>query len=245
MTPQFTNRFIDSIEAVAPQTEAGAVVAGTNAVTDLVERVQSLRDKPMTLAAAQEVDEALGDAISREYGVTGLSKDGYKLLDIQHSLRDQIANAGAGDTVGGTAGFDALVPARKAWSQARKMDDLERIQARAALTDNPATSIKTQVRNIITNPVKARGYTPEELNALRDAATRGTLGNVLHVFGSRLVPLALGAASLEHGGIVGALLAAGASHIGTSYVRDLASHLQQGRLDRAIGVVGQGVPPPP
>ena len=137
LTPQFTNKFIDSVGSVAPQTEAGAAVTGTNAVTGLVDRLQSLRDKPMTLQAAQEVDEGLSNLIDKEYGVTGLSKDGKKLLDIQGTLRDQINNAGSGDTSGGTAGFDALNTARQAWSQAMKMGDLERIQERAATDGQP------------------------------------------------------------------------------------------------------------
>ncbi len=244
LTPQFTNKFIDSVGSVAPQTEAGAAVTGTNAVTSLVDRLQTLRDKPMTLQAAQEVDEGLSNLIDKEYGVTGLSKDGKKLLDIQGTLRDQINNAGAGDTTGGTAGFDALNTARQAWSQAMKMGDLERIQARAAPTDNPATSIRTQVRNLITNQAKSRGYTPDEIDALTDAANRGTLGGLLHVFGSRLVPIAAGAAGLSHGPW-GMLIGAGASHVGTGYLRDWATNIQQNRLSNAIGVVGQGVPPPP
>ena len=243
LTPQFTNKFIDSVGSVAPQTEAGAAVTGTNAVTGLVDRLQSLRDKPMTLQAAQEVDEGLSNLIDKEYGVTGLSKDGKKLLDIQGTLRDQINNAGSGDTSGGTAGFDALNTARQAWSQAMKMGDLERIQERAALTDNPATSIRTQVRNLITNQAKSRGYTPDEIAALTDAANRGTLGGLLHVFGSRLVPIAAGAAGLSHGPM-GMIAGAGLSHIGTGYLRDWATNIQQNRLGNAIGVVGQGVPPP-
>ena len=243
LTPQFTNKFIDSVGSVAPQTEAGAAVTGTNAVTGLVDRLQSLRDKPMTLQAAQEVDEGLSNLIDKEYGVTGLSKDGKKLLDIQGTLRDQINNAGSGDTSGGTAGFDALNTARQAWSQAMKMGDLERIQERAALTDNPATSIRTQVRNLITNQSKSRGYTPDEIAALTDAANRGTLGGLLHVFGSRLVPIAAGAAGLSHGP-AGMIVGAGLSHVGTGYLRDWATNIQQNRLGNAIGVVGQGVPPP-
>ena len=42
------------------------------------------------------------------------------------------------------------------------------------------------------NAKKSRGYTDEELAALRDAADRGALGNTLHIFGSRLVPYAAG-----------------------------------------------------
>ena len=243
LTPQFVNKFIDSVGSVAPQTEAGAAVTGTNAVTGLVDRMQNLRDQPMTLAAVQEVDEGLSNLIDKEYGVTGLSKDGKKLLDIQGTLRDQINNAGVGDTTGGTTGFDALNTGRQAWSQAMKMGDLERIQERAALTDNPATSIKTQVRNLITNQSKSRGYTPDEVDALTDAANRGTLGGVLHVFGGRLVPMIAGAAGLSHGP-VGGLVAAGMTHAGAGYLRDWATSIQQNRLGNAIGVVGQGVPPP-
>jgi len=244
LAPGFVNKFIDGVEKILPQTEAGKVVAGESPTSALVQRLQTVRDKPMTLQAVQEVDEAYGSLIDKEYGVKGLSKEGQKLVEMQQAFREHIDNAGPGDITGGTAGFDALSPARKAWSQARKLDDLERIQLRASMTDNPATSIKTQIRTLLTNRTKSRGYDAAETAALEEAAKRGTLGSVLHVFGSRLVPLAAGAAGAG-GGLASSILSAGVAHLGTAKLRDWGTALQENRLNNVMGVLGQSVPPNP
>src|SRR5207344_791188 len=69
LTADFAKKWFDKAAAELPQTEAGKVVGGKSPVSDLVARVQSLRDKPMTFQAVQEVDEALGGLIDKEYGV--------------------------------------------------------------------------------------------------------------------------------------------------------------------------------
>ena len=160
----------------------------------------------------------------------------------KRTLADQIDDPAAGDSAGNASALAAFAPARQAWSQAMKMDDLERIQYRAGLTDNPATSIKTQIRGLLTNP--RNSYTDVERAALEEAATRGTLGSALHVFGGRLVPLVAGAAGLSHGPF-GAVVSAAATHMGSGYLRDWASRIQQNRLGGAISTMGQSVPPPP
>jgi hypothetical protein len=245
LTPQFTNKFIDSVAASNPQTEAGQAVAGQNSISALADRLQSLKDQPMTLQGAQEVDEALGGLITKEFGVKGLTKDGMNLQNVQRSFRDQITNAEPGDVTGGTAGFDALGPARKAYSQAMKLDDMERIQERADLTLNPATSIQTQIRTLLTNRTKARGYSPEEISALHDAAERGVVGGALHVFGNRLIPMVGGAVGFLHGGPVGTMVGAGMSHVAGSFMRNMGSNLQAKRLSNVTDVLGRGIPPNP
>ena len=245
LTPQFTDKFVDAVAAAGKQTEAGQATAGQNAVSALAERLQELRGKPLTLRAAQEVDEALGDLIDKEFGVRGLSKDGQKLAGIQRDFRDMIESAGKDDMVGGSAGFDALVPARKAWSQAMKMDDLERIQNRANMTDNPATSFKTQIRTLLNNRTKSRGYSDEEIAALQNAADRGVLGSALHVFGSRLVPLVAGGVGFGTGGPFNAILNAAAAHGVSSLLRQGATGIANRRLNNALATIARNVPPNP
>ena len=244
LSPQFTNKFVDSVAAADKQTEAGRATVGQTEVNKLADRLQAIKDQPMTLQAAQEVDEGIGSLITKEFGVKGLSPDGVKLLEIQHGFRDMIENAGPGEVTGGTDGFDALGPARKAWAQSRKLDDLERIQQRADLTDNPATSVRTQIRTLLTNRAKVRGYSPEEVAALTDAADRGVVGGALHVFGSRLLPLAAGAVGLSHGPVSAAIHAAIAQPVAGA-LRAGASGIATRRLNRAAQTIGEGVPPNP
>lgn len=244
LLPDFTNRFIDKAESIAPQTTEGRAIAGDTAITGLVDRIQALRDQPISLAGAQEIDESLGDMIDKEYGLKGMSKEGRNLLDLQTTFRNMILDAGPADTANGTEGFDAIKQGRAAWAQAMKMGDLERILNRAEQTDNPVTSIRAGVRALTSNPARMRGYSPEEVEALKDAASRGVLGGALHVFGSRLTPLAVGAAGLSTG-FVPALIGAGVAHGVTTGLRNWATSIQTGRANNAMSVLGAGVPPPP
>jgi hypothetical protein len=156
-----------------------------------------------------------------------------------------IANAGPEDVQGGTAGFDALTKARQAWASAMKMSDLERIQARADMMDNPATGIKSGIRTLLSNPARARGYSDAEIQALKTAADRGYIGGALHVFGSRLLPL-MGAVTGAHGaGVIGAVVGGGVSHGLGEAVRGAAGRLQSSRLRNAMDAIGANVPEPP
>lgn len=241
LTPEFANKFVDKAQNLAPQTPEGQAVVGNSAITDMAARLEALRDKPISLAGAQEIDEGIGNLIDKEWSPQGLSKDGKNLLDLQSTFRDSIRNAGPVDTVGGTEGFDALKNARGAYSQAMKMQDLERIQSRAAMTDNPATGVKSGIRTLLSNPTRSRGYSPEEISALQDAGNRGALGGILHVFGSRLIPLATGAAGTP-GGVLGALGGAAAGYGASTLMRNAASALQAKRLSNALSTLGEGVP---
>lgn len=243
LLPEFTNKFIDKAESIAPQTPEGRAIAGDTAITGLVERIQALRDEPISLQGAQEIDERLGDLIDKEFGLKGLSKEGHELLDLQTTFRNMILDAGPADAANGIEGFEAIKQGRLAWAQAMKMMDFERILNRAELTDNPVTSIRTGIRTLLSNPARVRGYSPEEIAALKDAANRGVIGSVLHVFGSRLTPIAVGAAGLSTGVIPG-LIGAGVTHGLTSMMRSGATSLQMGRANRAMSVLGGGVPPP-
>jgi len=240
LTPQFTSKFIDEVQKIAPQTEEGLAVAGETPITSLVNRIKQLADKPISLAGAQEIDEALGNMIDKEYGLKGLSKEGNNLLDLQSTFRDMIAKAEPSDVSGGAQGFDALTRARAVWAQAMKMGDLERIAARADGQAQPSTGIITGVRTLLANPKRLRGYSPEEIAALQQARDRGTLGEAAYQLGSRLVPMVAGGIGAV-GGVPGAIGAYAVTHFGSNYARNLATRMQQNRLQGAMDVLGQGV----
>ena len=246
LSPAFTNRWIDAASKIGPQTEAGKIVSGTNPMSALTERLQQLRDQPLTLKEVQDIDEGLGNLIDSEHDVTGLSKVGKNLLNVQSTLRNMIAGAGPADVTGGTAGFDALNQGRAAWSQAMKMSDLERIQTRAAMMDQPATGFKTGIRTLLNNPSRVRGYSPDEIAALKDAQNRGVIGQALHVLGSRLLPLV--GAALGHegggGGLIGSAIGGAAGHVASSVARNAAEALQAARMQNAMDTVARNMPPP-
>jgi hypothetical protein len=244
LTPEYSGKLLDDA-MTSTQGEAGKAVAGDNAVTALQARLQTLRGKPLSLQDAQDMDEQIGGLITKEYGLKGLSKEGQQLEDIQKAWRDRINAAGPGDITGGQEGFDALAPARQAWSTAMKMADVERIQARADATQNPTTSFATQINNLINSATKSRGYSDEDIAALKAAADRGKIGTVLHALGNRLIPIAAGATEAGTGGLTGGLAAAMTAHYVGGAFRDAGNALQTARINKAYRILGRNAGPPP
>ena len=240
LTPKFTNDFIEEAAKHAPQTEEGKIVLGENSVTQLVSRLQNLKDKPLSLDAAQEIDEGLGAMISKEYGLTGLSKEGHKISEMQSNFREQIENAGAEHTTGGTAGFDALKSARKAWAQAAKMRDIEQVITRSQHSEQPVTALRSGFRTILSNPKKLRGFSKEEIAALKEAAKTGVVTDIYRQLGSRLVPLAAEATGAAVGGLPGWAAGAAVGNVGASLARDAATARQMKKVNNLMGVLGRG-----
>jgi hypothetical protein len=207
LKPEFTNQFVDEIQKLKPQTEIGKIVGGDSPFTKVVEKVSAIRDKPITLEAAQELDELLGEAIDDFTDMGRVTKQGKKLLDVQSTFRSMIEDAGEDLIEGGKEGFAALKEGRKLWATSRKLADIERIINRAELTDNPATSIKSGFRVLLSNPNRLKGFSPEEIKAMRQAAKDGIVPDALRtLFGSRLLPIITGAS----GGGLGATATASA-----------------------------------
>lgn len=245
LTPEFTDKFIDSAAKVAPQTEGGLIVAGENAVTNLVKRIENLRGKPLSLDTVQEIDEQLGDLIDKEYTLGRLSKEGKHIADIQSAFREQIERAKAGEVEGGKNGFNALKNARSAFAQSAKMRDIERLKERAERSEQPITVWRTAVKNILTNPAKSRGYSKEELAALERSANVGPTTQLLRLFGSGWVPHMMALGGLAEGGgftAGGALGAVAGEAIGgalRSGARSAATSLQMRKADEALRVLGK------
>lgn len=219
LTPASTDAWIDEASKVLPQTPAGKLVLGETPTTKLVDRLDELRGKPLTLAETQEIDSALGDAMQSEvHPQTGiLNSEGNKLLKIQQSLRDTWENATAANTTGGTGGFEALQQGRSLWAAQAKMNDIERIMNRAADTDNVAQAIRTGFRTLKANPGRMRGFTPVEKTAIARAAKTGLITDALRIAGSRLNPIIAGAAGGGFAGAAGAYaLSTGARALATS-----------------------------
>lgn len=232
-----TDSLIDKTASQAPQTLAGKATIGTSPVSDLVSRWGVLRGQPLDMSSVQEMDEGLGSLIDKEVQPNGrLSKAGKDLMDTQTNFRNMVMDH---DTAGG----DALQNARQAWAQGAKMSDLEKIQTRADLSDNPATTIKSGIRTLLSNPARTRGWSPDEVSVLKSAADRGALGGTLHVFGSRLIPLITGMVGESVGGPVGAMVGAGLGQGGSSLMRSGATAIQNSKLNDVFRALGKNAPP--
>lgn len=240
LTPEFSDKFVDTISKLKPQTSLGQAVTGETPFTQMVDKLQVLRGKPISLDTAQEIDEALGDAIDNqvEHGV--VNKQGKKLLDLQSSFRNSINDAQPGDIIGGTQGFDALEQGRKLWGASRRMDDVERIITRAQYSVNPDTAIKSGFKAILSNPSRLRGFSSDEVNAMEKAASGGVISEALKTLGSGLIRIA---APFSGAGLAGdAAIAAGSmasKNLSTKLALNKASNVAQAVANRVQPTVRQ------
>jgi len=245
LTPKITDQFLADANGVLPQTAAGKTVFGDSKTATLIDKFNKLKGQPLSLAEAQELDEGLGNAIDSEYQNGRLSKEGKKIQDIQDKLRDNIANASSADVLGGKAGFDALSQARDLWARSRRMSDVERIINRAQGMDQPAKAIQSGFNTLQNNPARMRGFTPAEKAAIQTAAKTGIITDALRVVGSRLTPIAAGAAGYAAGGPLGAF-ASGAVEYGLSSIaRKVAARRQTSRANNVLSTIAQRTPMQP
>jgi hypothetical protein len=242
MPPDFINALSDDLNAAGPKGPLETAVAGDNKIGSIAADVQKLRDTPTTLEDAQRTYSRVGDIATAEFRQNGNSETYRDLMQIQANMRDRISPPDI-------AGNDPWTNARKAWSQASKMEDIEQMKARADGTKNPQTSFQTQINNMLNNPSRVRGWSDEEKAALRDAGQNGVVGGVLHVVGSRAIPVVATAIETLHGPYAAA--AAGLITYGLgSMAKGTENWLQTRRYDQALRLLGSGVPrnqmmPPP
>lgn len=233
LTPGFTDKFLDKIKKFRPQTPEGKAVVGEDAFSKVIQRMDELKGRPISLQGAQEIDEFLTDRIDELLDVGRRTKQSKKVLNIQNVLRESIEKASPGDVIGGREGFAALKEGRKLWSASRKVDDIERILQKADLIDNPATAIKTGFRNLVSSPARARGFTKKELELMRKAAKTGVFSDFLRVtLGSRLIPII----TLGSGG---GIAQSGAAAIGSQIGRSAADIGARRRGQRVITEIGR------
>lgn len=244
LKPDVTNRFIDeAARKLVPQTAEGKLLAGESVSTKLAERLQNLAGKPISLRGAQEIDEILGDEIDRLSELGRLTKEGKKIYDLQTSFRKAIENAAEHEVTGGKEGFTMLKTARSLWKTQAQLRDVEKIIARAEMTDNPATSIKTGFRTLASNPERLKGFSPEAKKAIEHAAKTGLVTDALRMLGSRLNPIAAGAAAGFGSGPVGGIATMLATEAGSAGARNLATQAQMGRAGKVVeAITGQEAP---
>lgn len=232
LTEKFTNSFIRKALANRPQTQAGRIVKGDDEVTKLLGRLTNLRNQKLSLRAAQEIDEALGDMVDGLIKEGRVTKEGKRILDLQTTFRNMIDNAPEGVIAGGKEGFSSLKEARRLWSASAKMRDIEKIVTRAEMMQVPATGIKTGFRTLYNNPKRMRGFSEAERKLIKKAAETGKVGDLLNTMGSRLV----GIVTLGAGG---GPLASGAAYLGSAGARSAAGKLQVGKADRVAAEIAK------
>ncbi|MCE7073695.1 hypothetical protein LZG74_25520 [Dyadobacter sp. CY327] len=231
LTPNFSNKFAQSMADILPKDEIGIALSKNNPSTKIVgELNEIIQNKPLTLQNLQAIDEFLGNKVDDLMDAGRLTKEGRKVLDIQDTLRNLVDSADDTMIAGGKEGFESLKEGRRLWSAQAKLRDIEKIIARAEMTDNPATAIKTGFRNLALNEKRLRGFSPEQRKAINKAAESGIISDTLRTLGSRLTPIIAGAS----GGGLGATALAQA---GSMASRGAATKMQVGKAAKVARMV--------
>lgn len=234
LTSKFTDDFLDEVNKLKPQTEIGRLVGGEDEFSKVVDNLSNIRGEKITLEAAQELDEVIGDAIDSFVTPQGkVTKQGKKLIDVQSTLRNMIDDAGEELIEGGKEGFETLKEAKKVWATSRKLADVERIIQRAELMDNPAQGIKSGFRTLLNNPKRLRGFSKAEQEAIKNAAESGVVTDLLRTAGSRLVPIIAGTTS----GGLGTTATATAASLAS---RGAATRVQLGKAKTLADLIAAG-----
>ena len=238
VTAKANDSFLDNkVSGIRTQTEEGRRFNKDDAVdATIMDLNNALRGQQLSLRGAQEIDKGLGDRISTAL-TQGRKEEASRLIQLQHALRDHVESVGEAESGGGPAGFAALKDARRAWSVAVRMQDVERMVQKAEGTLNPQQSMRTQINNYVNNPKMTRGWDPKDLDALKTASKTGNGVEILRTLSSRLVPIGgyavagpLGAAA----GITETLLA--------NQARDALSGVYRRRLEGVVQQLGTHVP---
>lgn len=236
LKPEFANKFVDEIQKLKPQSSVAKQFAGDSDFTKAIERLSGIKGQRITLDAANELDKLFTQEISKPAytnAIGKLTEEGKKIFEIQTIFRNMINSADETLIEGGKGGFESLKQARSLWSKSRKLADVEAIIERAALTDNPATSIKSGFRTLASNPKRLKGYSKQEVEAIKKAADTGIITDALRTVGSRLTSII----SLGSGGGVGQSAAAMAASTAS---RNAASAMQVKRAQSVADLIATG-----
>ena len=157
-----------------------------NAAAALTE-VERFKGKPLSLKRLDEVRQAVSSSI-RPMSSPG---DIAKTLEIRDKIDEFIESASAKDIVAGDvdAAVTSLTKARDLWSRMRKAEKLDELLEKADVSaagytaSGAENAIRARVRTFVNNPKNLRGYTAEEVDALKDIAKGGSVTNALRALG--------------------------------------------------------------
>lgn len=218
-----------SIQEQITDDDFAKAIVGDDEVSALLRSLDEAQKSKMTLESFEVLDKRLGSQAQQAFtrGDADLSR---RLGEIQGDLREIVTN---GDFIKGTAeGVKDYREATKLWRSYSKMRDIEEILESAEYyVGGEAAGIKAGFTRLAKNKKKLRGYTKEEVEAIKKAARTGATEGLLRTLGSRLMTIG-GAVS---GGVPGAIAGQAAS----SAARAGASALKGADATRVGKIIAQ------
>jgi hypothetical protein len=209
LKPDYVGKIFSAMEGPAPTNAWEKVAAARDPIRKVLSEYEEAKGSAMGVSDFEGFDQYLTDKISQEFK-NGLSQDGQRLFDAQSKMREMVYNPAEEDIVGGKEGFEAYRQATKAWSDAKKLQDIETIFKRAESSDNAATAIRNGFKALYNSPSRMRGYTEEQKAIIKDAATSSLPLEYLRTMGSRLLSIGEMVSGHPIGAVLSPVISAGA-----------------------------------
>jgi hypothetical protein len=228
------NKWLDAVQAQIPR-ESNAVTnarGGTPSPTQtLIDNLETNRGHPISYNGLDEMDKFLGNeahqAFNKKDNLTGAN-----ISKINDLLLQTMKEAPPGTLPGAEYGEAA----RLTFMQQLKLRKIEQMQQFANNTNNPATSVRTQLRQLVKTETGKNGspWSPDELSAADKAAKQGIVTDLLQAVGNRLSIYASGP------GITNKLAAFGISKT----ARAAADTIQFGKAQNLAKTISDKIPSP-
>lgn len=240
---KLTNEIADLADAAKSQGIAGSTKKADEALNEALDFYSGLRGKELSPADLQKLDQSLADDIGR-FNKAGEYNFGRILNNLKYEMRDRAFDPtkAIGYIESGSAGaVEALKEANRLYAQSYKAADVEKILAKAKGTENPQTSIRTNLKNLLANDKKMKNYSAADKAVLEDALKRGATGGLIKLLGGRLTSsVGGGIAGLGSAGPVGAVAGMVAGKAAGGVAADAAGAIQANRLRGALNQIQGG-----
>lgn len=234
---KLTNEIADLADSFKSSGVAGSTKKADDALNEALDFYSSLRGKELSPADLQKLDQSLADDIGR-FNNAGEYNFGRILNNLKYEMRDRAFDPQKAQnyiTQGSPGAVEALKEANRLYSQSYKAADVEKILAKAKGTENPQTSIRTNLKNLLANDKKMKNYSPEEKAILEEAMKRGVTGGAVKLLGGRLIDsLVGGTVGFASGGPLGAIAGAVSGKAVGGVAADAAGAIQANRLRGAL-----------
>ncbi len=240
---KLTDEIADLADSVRAKGIAGSTKKADDALNEALDFYSGLRGKTLSPSDIQKLDQSFADDIAR-FNKAGEYNFGRILNNLKYEFRSRAFDPQKATnyvTGGSPNAVQDLVKGNKLWAQSYKAKDIETILAKARGTENPQTSIRTSLKNLLANDKKMAMYNASEKAVLENALKRGYTGGLLKLFGGRLTDsVAGGIAGMSAGGPVGAIAGSLAGKAVGGGFANVAGGIQGNRLRGALQKIQSG-----
>ena len=236
---KLTTEIADLADAAKSQGIAGSTKKADEALNDALDFYSGLRGKELSPAELQKLDQSFADDIGR-FNKAGEYNFGRILNNLKYEMRDRAfdpAKATGYINQGSAGSVEALKEANRLYAQSYKAADIEKILAKAKGTENPQTSIRTNLKNLLANDKKMKNYTQQERAVLEEAMKRGATGGLVKLLGGRLTSAIAGGMAGSPMGVAGTIAGAVAGKAAGGVAADAAGAIQANRLRGALQTI--------